>query len=221
MREHVGEKCPHGVFLTLSVDLQTTVPAPIAHRSGDRVARGNLQDGLAKADGLDATAERHDGPRHGWGYGWRMDPARFPPVSGAALDGTPFVAPRDLSAGRMVVLLGFALEHRADLESWVPFLDALARSRPDVRVRLFIPLSVPKIGRGAIVAALKAAVAAPEQRMSTIPLFVDVDAFTRSLGITDRSHLVILVVEPDGSIVWRGGGRYSEEAAAALSAALG
>ena len=102
----------------------------------------------------------------------------------------------------------------------MPFLDPLARSGPDVRVRLFIPLSVPKIGRGAVVAALKAAVTAPELRMSTIPLFVDVDAFTRALGVIDRSHLVILVVEPDGSIAWRGGGPYSEAAAVALDAAL-
>jgi hypothetical protein len=150
-----------------------------------------------------------------------MDAARFPPVSGAALDGTPFVTPRDLVAGRMVALLGFALEHRAELESWVPFLDPLARSCPDIRVRLFIPLGVPKIGRGAIVSALKAAVRAPELRRSTIPLFVDVEAFTRALGIADRSHLVILVVEPDGSLAWRGGGPYSESAAAALNAALG
>ena len=150
-----------------------------------------------------------------------MDAACFPPVSGAALDGTPFVTPRDLVAGRMVALLGFALEHRSELESWVPFLDPLARSRPDVRVRLFIPLSVPKVGRGAVVAALKAAVRAPELRMSTIPLFVDVEAFTRELGITDRSHLVILVVEPDGSVAWRGGGAYSEAAAAAVNATLG
>jgi hypothetical protein len=149
-----------------------------------------------------------------------MDVARFPPISAAALDGTPFVTPRDLDAGRMVALLGFALGHRAELESWVPFLDPLARSRPDVRVRLFIPLSVPKIGRGAVVAALRAAITAPELRMSTIPLFVDVDAFTGSLGIADRAHLVILVVETDGSIGWRGSGSYTEEAAAALNAAL-
>jgi hypothetical protein len=150
-----------------------------------------------------------------------MDAARFPPVAGEALDGTPFVAPRDLAAGRTVALFGFAIEQRAELETWVPFLDVLARGGTGVRARLFIPLGVPKLMRGALVGAMKTAVTAPELRASTIPLFVDVGGFARALAITDRSHLVILVVEPDGRITWRGSGPYSETAAASLTAALG
>src|ERR1700694_2810056 len=100
-----------------------------------------------------------------------MDAARFPAVSGEALDGTAFVSPRDLAAGRMVALIGFALEHRPELETWVPYLDALVRARADVRARLFAAIAAPKLVRGTIVAAMKAAVAAPELRASTIPLF--------------------------------------------------
>jgi hypothetical protein len=150
-----------------------------------------------------------------------MDLARFPAVSGEALDGTPFAAPRDLASGRMVALVGFALEHRTELETWVPYLDALVRSRPGVRARLFLGIGVPKLMRGAIVAAMKAAVGAPELRASTIPLFVDVDAFARELGIADRTHLTILLVEPDGRMTWRGSGPYSEATGASLTAALG
>ncbi len=150
-----------------------------------------------------------------------MDAARFPPVTGEALDGTPFVAPRDLANGRTVALFGFAIEQRAELETWVPYLDALARAGNGVRARLFVPLGAPKIVRGAIVGAMKAGVPQPELRASTIPLFVDVDAFVRALGIGDRAHLVILLVEPDGRITWRGSGPFSETAAASLTAALG
>ena len=150
-----------------------------------------------------------------------MDASRFPAVSGEALDGTPFAAPRDLAAGRTVALVGLALEHRPELETWVPYLDRLARSRSDVRVRLFLGIGVPKLVRGAVLAALKAAVTAPEQRASTIPLFVNVDAFTRALGIGDRAHLTILLVEPDGRLTWRGSGPFSEAAGASLTAALG
>ena len=149
-----------------------------------------------------------------------MDVARFPAVSGEALDGTPFVAPRDLAAGRTVALVAFALEHRAELETWVPYIDALVRSRADVRARLFPGIGVPKIMRGAIVKAMKAAVTAPELRASTIPLFVDVPKFSNALGIADRSHLTILLVEPDGRITWRGSGPFSEAAGASLTAAL-
>ncbi len=119
-----------------------------------------------------------------------------------------------------MTLVGFALEHRAEIETWVPFIDRIVRSRPDVRSRLFVALGAPKLMRKAIVTAMKAAVTAPELRASTIPLFVDVDAFARSLGIGDRDHLTVLLVEPDARITWRGSGPYSEAAGASLSEAL-
>lgn len=150
-----------------------------------------------------------------------MDAARFPAAAGEALDGTPFVAPRDLAAGRTVALFGFAIEQRAELETWVPYLDRVARNGSGVRVRLFVPLGVPKLMRGAVVGAMKAAVTQPELRASTIPLFLDVDGFARALAIRDRAHLAILVVEPDGRITWRGSGPFSETAGASQSAALG
>lgn len=154
------------------------------------------------------------------GYVPRMDGARFPAVTGEALDGTPFAAPGDFSAGRTVALVAFALEHRAELETWVPYIDALVRSRADVRARLFPGIGVPKMMRGAVVAAMKAAISEPELRASTIPLFVNVPAFASALGIADRTHLTLLLVEPDGRITWRGSGSYSQAAGDALTAAL-
>jgi hypothetical protein len=149
-----------------------------------------------------------------------MDAVRFPAVTGEALDGSAFTAPRDLAAGRTVALIAFALEHRAELDTWVPFVDRLVRSRGDVRARLFPIVGVPKMMRKAVVGTMKAAVTAPELRASTIPLFVDPGPFARSLGITDRSHLTVLLVEPDGRITWRGSGPYSEAAGASLTEAL-
>jgi len=150
-----------------------------------------------------------------------MDGARFPAVAGEALDGTKFTAPRDLAVGRTVAMIGFVLEHRPELESWVPYIDALVRSRSDIRARLFIGLGTPKWLRRGILTAMKAAVTAPELRASTIPVFVDVEAFARSLGISDRAHLTVLLVEPDGRITWRGSGPFSSPAGASLTAALG
>jgi len=149
-----------------------------------------------------------------------MDVPRFPALAGEALDGTRFAAPRDLAVGRTVVMVGFALEHKAELESWVPFIDELVRSGSNVHARLLIALGTPKLLRRPIVTAMKAAVPAPEQRASTIPLFVDVEAFARSLGISDRAHLTLLLVEADGRITWRGSGPFSDAAGASLSAAL-
>lgn len=150
-----------------------------------------------------------------------MDAVRFPPIEGQALDGTPFSAPRDLAGARTVVLVAFVIEHRAEIESWGPYLDALVRARADVRARLLAGLKVPKLARGTLIAAMKAAIRAPELRAATIPVFVDdVDAFGRSLGIGDRAHLSVLLVEPDRRITWRGSGPFSAAAGASLTTAL-
>ena len=149
-----------------------------------------------------------------------MDAVRFPAITGEALDGTAFSAPRDLADGRTVVVVAFAIEHRAELETWVPYLDRVVRSRADVRARLFPVVGVPKLMRKAVVATMKGAIAEPELRAATIPLFVDAAPFARSLGITDRTHLAVLLVEPDGRITWRGSGPFSEAAGASLSEAL-
>jgi len=47
------------------------------------------------------------------------------------------------------------------------------------------------------------------------------EAFARSLGISDRAHLTLLLVEPDGRITWRASGPFSAAAGASLGAALG
>jgi hypothetical protein len=74
--------------------------------------------------------------------------------------------------------------------------------------------------RKPIIAAMKSVVQAPELRASTIPLFADVGEFCEALGISDRSHVTLLLVEPDARVTWRGSGPFSDAAGASLTAAL-
>lgn len=150
-----------------------------------------------------------------------MEPARFPAFSAEALDGTAYVAPRDFAGARNVIVVGFALEQRGEIESWGRYLDALVRGRSDVRARLYALLGGgAKMMRGVILSAMRKALPQPELRASTIVHFTDVDAFCRAAGITDRKHLALFVVDPDGAIAWRGSGAYSGDTAASIDAAL-
>jgi len=150
-----------------------------------------------------------------------MDAACFPNLTGEAVDGTPFVGPADFAPGRTIAMTAFALESRAEVESWGPYIDALVRSRSDVRARLFAVLGAgAKMMRGVILGGLRSALTAPELRASTVVVFTDVDAFCRALGVTDRKTLGVFLVEEDGRIAWRGSGAYTAAAGAALTAAL-
>jgi hypothetical protein len=151
---------------------------------------------------------------------FEMNGARFPAVTGEAVDGTPFAA-GDLAGIRTIGFAGFAIEHRPEAESWVPFLDPLLRSRTDLRGRLFAVLSPkPKVVRSMLLAALRKAIRAPEQRASTIVLFTDVDAFCGALGIADRTRLAVFLLDETGRVTWRASGPFSADVGASLSDAL-
>ncbi len=151
---------------------------------------------------------------------FEMNGARFPAMTGEAVDGTPFAA-GDLAGMRTIAFAGFAIEHRPQAESWVPFLDPLLRSRTDLRGRLFAVLRPkPKVVRAMLLAALRKAIRAPEQRGATIVLFTDVDAFCRALGIADRTHLAVFLLDETGRVTWRAAGAFSAEVGASLTDAL-
>ncbi len=151
-----------------------------------------------------------------------MDVSRFPALAAEALDGTRFAVPGDLAGARTVALVGFALDQRPEVESWGPYLDALVRSRRDVRARLFAVVgNLPKFARGAILGTMRMALQAPELRASTVPVFSDQAAFGRALGLADRAHLALYLVEPDGTISWRATGAYDDALGASLNSALG
>jgi hypothetical protein len=57
-------------------------------------------------------------------------------------------------------------------------------------------------------------------RASTITLYIDVQEFTRALGLQDTQQIAVVVATPAGEILARVMGRYSETGAAEISRAL-
>lgn len=141
-------------------------------------------------------------------------------MEGEALDGSAFTSPDGFAGARTIALVGFAVEHRAELESWVPYLERLLGERTDVRARLFVVLDArPKLLRKMMVAAMRKAVPKAELRAATVVAFTGVEAFCRELAI-DRSQLAVFVVEPGGRVAWRGRGAFSEPVGEAIATAL-
>ena len=141
---------------------------------------------------------------------------RFPDTEGENLACQELAFPRDFGV-RTIALVAFDLKARDDLESWVPFIDRFARAGR-INGRVFPVLSGSMIKmKGVILAAIrKTTPAAPEVRAATVPLFVDIDAFCAALGISDRTAIHILVVEPDGAVLEHRTGPYSQPVAALI-----
>ncbi len=144
-----------------------------------------------------------------------MSDARFPALTAQALDGTTFATPDAFARARSVAVIGFGLDQRSEIESWAAELEALARA--GIIARLFPAIDGNNaFMRGMVTAALKAALPHRELRSATIPLFTDVGALCASLGIADRDHVAVFVLDETGVVLWRATGG----ADAALSAAL-
>ena len=148
-----------------------------------------------------------------------MSDARFPALKAEALDGKTFTAPNDFAGSRSVAVIGFGLEQRSEIESWAGELDSLARA--GTIARLFPAIDGGNVFlRGMVTAALKAALPSRELRAATIPLFTDVGALCAALGIADRDHVAVLVLDDTGVVLWRAVGAVSAAVSTALRAAL-
>jgi hypothetical protein len=143
---------------------------------------------------------------------------QFPEVEGVSLAGQRFSYPRDFSGARTIALVAFDLKARADLDTWVPFIDRFARDGT-VRGRLFptLPRSM-RMMKGMIATTMRKGAPTREAREATVPLFVDMEEFCTALDITDRRSIHTFVIEDDGEISEHRVGPYNEFAGTAIEA---
>jgi hypothetical protein len=145
---------------------------------------------------------------------------RFPVVESESLSGAAFVAPADFVGSPTIALVAFDLAQRAELETWLPFVDALVRAGT-ARGRVFAVLAHSlKLMKAMIVSTMRSAAPGPDVRAATVPLFVDIDAFCAELGIGDRTVIAVLLIQPDGSISVHRSGAFSTAAGDAIVAGL-
>jgi hypothetical protein len=142
----------------------------------------------------------------------------FPAVQGENLAGQPLSFPDDFRGVRTIALIAFDFKQRADLDTWAPFIDRIARG-DGARARLFPVL--PRAMRAMekmIVLTLRKDAAEPAAREATVPLFVDLDEFCSALDIGDRDRIHTFVVAEDGSIRVHITGLYDDAAGRTIEA---
>jgi len=142
----------------------------------------------------------------------------FPDVRGESLTGEALAFPRDFAGGRTIALVAFDLKARAQLETWVPFIDRFARNGT-VRGRVFATLpSSMRIVKSAIIATMRKSAPSAEARSATVALFVDLEPFCAALEITDRASVHTFVIETDGTVSAHYAGPYTAAAGTAIEA---
>jgi len=67
---------------------------------------------------------------------------------------------------------------------------------------------------------MRAGIPNPKTRERTITLYLDKNNFRKALELTDERHIYLLVVDPQGNVLFRLQGPYSPESEVALRQAL-
>jgi hypothetical protein len=146
---------------------------------------------------------------------------RFPAVQGNNLEGKPFSLPADFGGEPTLVALAYFGSHQAVVETWLPAVARLTAAHP--RLKFYeVPTLTEENGRvrGFIDGGMKAGIQSLAAREATITLYLDRAAFLQSIGETTDTQIHLLLVNKDGTILWRGIGAHNDAQEQSLTAVL-
>lgn len=147
-------------------------------------------------------------------------PSFFPRVSGKDLNRKTWSAPADFPDDRTLVLIAFAREQQADIDTWtaglglteasnrLPWIEMPLINDPGLFVRWFINTGM----RGGI--------PSKEARAHVWTAYTDKKAFMQACGMSSEKAIYALVVDRTGRILALESGNYTKPAAERLSRVL-
>lgn len=145
----------------------------------------------------------------------------FPKVEGSNLEGRHFSLPTDFEGELNVVLVAFKRGQQDDVDTWLPYLTALATERSTVRV-----YEVPTLNRSYslvrpfIDGGMARGIPEKATREATITLYINKNPFKRALGIASEGAIRVLLVAQGGRVLWHADGHYTVDAADDLAAEI-
>lgn len=145
----------------------------------------------------------------------------FPKTSGKNLNGRVHDLPQDFAGRVNLVFVAFEMRQQQEVDSWKPCARGMQQTHPWLQV-----YELPTMGkrysliRALIDGGMRSGILDNDTRDSTVTLYLDVQAFARSLGIESTRTITVLLVTRRGEILARSTGPCSPGAAAVLAAAL-
>ena len=146
---------------------------------------------------------------------------QFPVVTGANLLRRKVTLPADLEGEQNVLLIAFQRWQQSVIDTWVPFARQLEATNEGV-----IYYELPVIQRMNVLArtfineGMRAGIPDPVARDRTITLYVDKVAFRQALELPHEDDIYILLVDRQGTALWRGEGSFTAEKGESLAEAL-
>jgi hypothetical protein len=146
---------------------------------------------------------------------------QFPTVTGSNLLREKRSLPGDFEGELNLVFVAFQQWHQREVDTWIPFARQLERTHPQVRyyelptIRRLNVLSRTFINEG-----MRAGIPDPVARERTITLYVDKDRFRQALQLPTEDHISVLLLDRQGTVLWRAEGLFASEKAESLESAV-
>lgn len=149
--------------------------------------------------------------------------SHFPDALGKRLDtGAEVHLPADLPADATLLVVSFRDDLDPLSDQWARLGDRLCETHGDRVVTWELPVVNQKLkmfGKLATI-GIRGQVDGDAERERTVPLYVDVKAFRKELGLKSQADVYAFLVARDGRIAWRGEGDIDMEEVEALEIAV-
>jgi len=138
----------------------------------------------------------------------------FPEVKGSNLEKKKYNLPKDFEGKLNIVTVAFQQWHQGLVNTWVPFLEELKQTYPDL---CFYEL--PTISRGykgmrfVIDGGMRMGIPDKSVRNRTITLYLNKKRFMQNLNIKNDENIITYVLNKEGRIISEIEGEYSKEKA--------
>jgi hypothetical protein len=145
----------------------------------------------------------------------------FPKITFANLEGREYKLPQDFEGKVNIVFIAFLQQQQYEVDTWIPATKKLLAETPALRY-----YELPTLSSGIkwmsfmIDRWMRDGISDKAAREATITLYTDKSRFRQALALPNEDSIYILLVKPDGSVVWRGEGAYSPTKFAALVQAV-
>ena len=146
---------------------------------------------------------------------------RFPDVPARNLAKQELRLPAAFTHDFNVVFVVFARNQQDEVESWIPLFSEVGKDRDDVQYwQASLMGTMGKALRAIVEGAMRGAIKEPDRRERFFLLYGDKAPILTGLGEPDDEHLLMLLVDRDGAVIWRASGARAPASEAALRAAL-
>jgi len=143
---------------------------------------------------------------------------QFPVVTSANLSRRKLTLPTDFEGDLNIIIVAFQRWQQRAVDTWLPLAKQLEQVYDGVRYyELPVIQRINVLGRTFINEGMRAGIPDPKARARTITLYVDKAAFRQALELPHEEDIYVLLVDRQGSVLWRTEGAFTPEKGESLA----